>query len=202
MIEFRKTALALLPVALAPFPTEAQQAAPVGKPQVLQEVVVTATRVEEDSFDLPVSIDRVDRGVIREDKPQVNLSEALNRVPGISVLNRQNYAQDLQISSRGFGARATFGVRGLRLIADGILVVGGSEITLDEADRGHVLDAVVAVGRIVQRALLVDDADRRLMRGDLHFFYSIEPVPYLRVEPDRGFHRGLGMKFRGKRNLE
>jgi iron complex outermembrane receptor protein len=120
MVEFRKAALALLPVALAPFPTEAQQAAPVGKPPVLQEIVVTATRVEEDSFDLPVSIDRVDRGVIREDKPQVNLSEALNRVPGISVLNRQNYAQDLQISSRGFGSRATFGVRGLRLIADGI----------------------------------------------------------------------------------
>ena len=120
MLELRKAALALLPVALAPFPTEAQQVAPVSKPQVLQEVVVTATRVEEDSFDLPVSIDRVDRGVIREDKPQVNLSEALNRVPGISVLNRQNYAQDLQISSRGFGSRATFGVRGVRLIADGI----------------------------------------------------------------------------------
>jgi len=76
--------------------------------------------VEDDSFDLPVAIDRVDRDVIREDKPQVNLSESLNRVPGVVVQNRQNYAQDLQISSRGFGSRATFGVRGLRLIADGI----------------------------------------------------------------------------------
>jgi len=120
MLEFRKSVFALLPAALAPFPTGAQQATPVGKPPILQEVVVSATRVEEDSFDLPVSIDRVDRGTIREDKPQVNLSESLNLVPGISVLNRQNYAQDLQISSRGFGARATFGVRGLRLIADGI----------------------------------------------------------------------------------
>ena len=120
MLEFRKSVFALLPAALAPFPIGAQQAAPVGKPPVLQEVVVSATRVEEDSFDLPVSIDRIDRGTIREDKPQVNLSESLNLVPGISVLNRQNYAQDLQISSRGFGARATFGVRGLRLIADGI----------------------------------------------------------------------------------
>jgi iron complex outermembrane receptor protein len=58
--------------------------------------------------------------VIREDNPQINLSEALNRVPGVVVQNRQNYAQDLQISSRGFGARSTFGVRGIRLIADGI----------------------------------------------------------------------------------
>jgi len=120
MLEFRKSVFALLPAALAPFPTWAQQAAPVGKPPVLQEVVVSATRVEEDSFDLPVSIDRVSRAVIREDKPQVNLSESLNRVPGINVQNRQNYAQDLQISSRGFGSRATFGVRGVRLIADGI----------------------------------------------------------------------------------
>src|SRR5581483_9698525 len=55
-----------------------------------------------------------------EDRQQVNLSESLGRVPGISVLNRQNYAQDLQVQSRGFGARSTFGVRGIRLIADGI----------------------------------------------------------------------------------
>ena len=44
------------------------------------------------------------------------------RVPGIFAANRQNYAQDLQISSRGFGARATFGVRGVRLYQDGIPV--------------------------------------------------------------------------------
>ncbi len=87
---------------------------------MLPEITVSATRVEQDSFDLPVSIDRVDRGAIYEDKPQVNLSESLNRVPGVVVQNRQNYAQDLQVSSRGFGGRATFGVRGVRLIADGI----------------------------------------------------------------------------------
>ncbi|HEY2628979.1 MAG TPA: TonB-dependent receptor, partial [Usitatibacter sp.] len=52
--------------------------------------------------------------------PQVNLSEALNRIPGVSALDRQNYAQDLQLSIRGFGARSTFGVRGVRLIVDGI----------------------------------------------------------------------------------
>ena len=49
-----------------------------------------------------------------------NLSESLQRVPGLLALNRQNYAQDVQISSRGFGARAQFGVRGVRLLQDGI----------------------------------------------------------------------------------
>ena len=82
--------------------------------------MVTATRVPQAGFDLPAAIDAIAARVIREDNPQVNLSETLNRVPGIVVQNRQNYAQDLQISSRGFGARSTFGVRGVRLIADGI----------------------------------------------------------------------------------
>jgi iron complex outermembrane receptor protein len=83
-------------------------------------VVVTATRVDQPSLEIPASIDRVYAEQLREGRPQVNLSESLGQVPGIVVLNRQNYAQDLQVSSRGFGARAAFGVRGIRLIADGI----------------------------------------------------------------------------------
>ena len=83
-------------------------------------VVVTATRVPQPSLGIPASVDRIYAEEIRAGRPQVNLSESLGRVPGIVVQNRQNYAQDLQISSRGFGARATFGVRGIRLIADGI----------------------------------------------------------------------------------
>jgi iron complex outermembrane recepter protein len=85
-----------------------------------QGVVVTATRVAQPALEVPASIDRIHGEEIREARPQVNLSESLGRVPGLVAQNRQNYAQDLQISSRGFGARATFGVRGMRLIADGI----------------------------------------------------------------------------------
>src|ERR1022692_4771063 len=86
----------------------------------LSPVVVTATRVAERSFDLPVAVDRVDARQIHEGQLQVNLSESLDEVPGASVENRQNYAQDLQISIRGFGARSSFGVRGVRLYSDGI----------------------------------------------------------------------------------
>ncbi len=88
--------------------------------QSAPQIVISATRVPQDGFNLPMAIDRIDAAVIGEGRLQVNLSEALNRVPGMVVQNRQNYAQDLQISSRGFGARSTFGVRGVRLIADGI----------------------------------------------------------------------------------
>ena len=86
----------------------------------LNSVVVTATRIAEDSRDLPVSVDRIDAQTIRTGQLQVNLSESLMTVPGVSAQNRQNYAQDLQLSVRGFGARSSFGVRGVRLYSDGI----------------------------------------------------------------------------------
>ncbi|MBI2306227.1 MAG: TonB-dependent receptor [Rhodocyclales bacterium] len=86
----------------------------------LDSVVVTGSRVEHNTFDLPAAIDVVGAERLGADQARVNASEALASVPGITVLNRQNYAQDLQISSRGFGARSAFGVRGIRLVADGI----------------------------------------------------------------------------------
>ncbi len=86
----------------------------------LSPVVVTATRTEQNSFDLPVSIDVVDAEKIQEGQLQVNISESLARVPGMVAQSRGQYAQDVQISSRGFGARSQFGVRGIRLYADGI----------------------------------------------------------------------------------
>jgi iron complex outermembrane receptor protein len=102
--------------AMAPVLASAQEFPDVRLPGI----VISVSRVPQEGFNVPAAIDSVDERVIREDRPQVNLSEVLNRVPGIVVQNRQNYAQDLQISSRGFGSRSTFGVRGVRLIADGI----------------------------------------------------------------------------------
>jgi iron complex outermembrane receptor protein len=86
----------------------------------LDSVVVTATRTPQDSKDLPVSIDRINAQTLRNGQLQANLSESLLTVPGVSAQSRQNYAQDLQLSVRGFGARSSFGVRGVRLYSDGI----------------------------------------------------------------------------------
>ncbi len=88
--------------------------------QPLEAVVVTATRVEQSSFDVPASVDAVSGAALGAMQPRVNLSEGLGRVPGLVIQNRNNYAQDLQVSSRGFGARASFGTRGVRLTQDGI----------------------------------------------------------------------------------
>ena len=112
----------------------------------LRTIVVTPTQgVAQEAFDTPASVDVVPASVIHGAQPQVNLSESLVRVPGVVALNRQNYAQDLQISIRGFGARSTFGVRGLRLYADGIPATAPdgqgqvSHFDLASADRIEVL---------------------------------------------------------------
>jgi len=111
--------------ALAVFHAAAQTPQPAASaPQgerMLRPIVVTPTPgVAQQAFDTPASVDVVDGQAMRNGQLQVNLSESLVRVPGVTALNRQNYAQDLQISVRGFGARSTFGVRGIRLYADGI----------------------------------------------------------------------------------
>jgi iron complex outermembrane receptor protein len=89
-------------------------------PAQLGPVVVTATRTEASPFDVPASIDWVGGTAIRDAHTQVDISESLGGVPGLLARDRQNYAQDVQISVRGFGARATFGIRGVRLYVDGI----------------------------------------------------------------------------------
>lgn len=87
---------------------------------MMSPVVVTATRNAQSSFDLPVAIDVVEQKDIRDGQLQMTLSESLIRVPGITAQNRTNQSQDPQISSRGFGSRSSFGVRGIRVYVDGI----------------------------------------------------------------------------------
>ena len=122
----------------------------LAKAQTLEEMVVSASRVEQRSFDAPATIQSVDRATIENAGPQVNLSESLNRVPGLTILHRQNYAQDLQVSIRGFGARSAFGIRGIRLLVDGIPATTpdgqgqGSSISLTSTDRIEVLRGPLA----------------------------------------------------------
>ncbi|MDB5959537.1 MAG: TonB-dependent siderophore receptor [Massilia sp.] len=147
---FRLNAVAGLFAVLAPAAGFAADAPAPPLPQQQQQqpmdvVVISASRLEHTSFDLPAAIDVVDATRIREGQMRVNASEALAAVPGLVAQNRQNYAQDLQISSRGFGARSAFGVRGVRLISDGVPATmpdgqgQPSAFNLDMAERIEVL---------------------------------------------------------------
>jgi iron complex outermembrane receptor protein len=106
---------AWLPTLLLPLAAQAETTACQADP-----LVVTGSRYQASGWQLPFSVNRIDAEQATLGKPGVNLSEALGSVPGVVAQNRQNYAQDLQISSRGFGARSAFGIRGIKLLADGV----------------------------------------------------------------------------------
>ncbi len=83
-------------------------------------MIVTATPGPVSELDTPAAVGVVNGQDMRHAQPGINLSESLASIPGLQIQNRQNYAQDLQISVRGFGARSPFGVRGIRMYVDGI----------------------------------------------------------------------------------
>ena len=94
----------------------AQPATEVRLPEITVQSTLGGTSLEQ----TPASVTVIDADQMRDRQLQVNLSESLSGVPGLQINNRQNYAQDLQLSVRGYGARSTFGLRGVRLYVDGI----------------------------------------------------------------------------------
>lgn len=135
---------ALAPACLAWWAGGVQAQAQAAVPS-LPEVTVSTPAGEVPTFELAGSADRVEGQALREDRLQVNLSEGLAGVPGLQLRDRSNYAQDLQLSIRGFGARSTFGVRGVRLYVDGIPATlpdgqgQTSNIDIGSVDRVEVL---------------------------------------------------------------
>ena len=139
-LKYKKLTVQLALVGLAGLTLPAFAADSVTAP-----VVVTGTRIEQNSFDLPMSINSISGDAIRDAQQQVNLSEVAVRIPGIVVNNRNQAAQELSITSRGFGSRSQFGIRGVRIYSDGIPLTmpDGQGTTgtfnLDTADRIEVL---------------------------------------------------------------
>ena len=108
-------------------------------------VIKRASTGELSELDTPAAVSVIDGEDFRNSKAQVNLSESLGSVPGLQVQNRQNYAQDLQLSVRGFGSRSMYGVRGVRIYVDGIPATmpdgqgQTSNIDLNSVERVEVL---------------------------------------------------------------
>lgn len=111
----------------------------------LEVVTVTATRLARSSYDIPAAISTVDGSQLRDDALGINLADDIGTVPGLLARNRNNYAQDQQISIRGFGANSAFGIRGVRVYQDGIPATGPdgqgqvSQFNLDSAARVEIL---------------------------------------------------------------
>jgi iron complex outermembrane receptor protein len=114
---------------------------------VLEEVVVFATRIPTEITDLPFAVGRVGREEIQLARQQLGLDEALATIPGLFFQNRYNFAQDLRIAIRGFGAQANFGIRGIRIIADDIpLTLPDGQGSVDAIDLGSAQQIEVIRG--------------------------------------------------------
>ena len=112
---------------------------------VLDEIVVSATRRESSVRNVARSISVVDKERIQNGTQQLGLDEALAAVPGLYIQNRYNFSGDLRVAMRGFGARSSFGIRGIRVYVDGIPETlpdgqsGVDSIDLGSAQRIEVL---------------------------------------------------------------
>lgn len=108
-------------------------------------IKVTSPRLVRDLYETPAAVSVIDTPEIREGQQRLQLDESLDTVPGLFFQNRYNFAQNLRLSTRGFGARAPFGIRGIRIQVDGIpytLPDGQSQIDavdLDSAQRIEVI---------------------------------------------------------------
>ncbi|HYK82994.1 MAG TPA: TonB-dependent receptor [Gemmatimonadales bacterium] len=111
----------------------------------LPPAVVSVTRANPPINRIPQAVTLVERTEINRARPSWGLDEALTTVPGVYAANRYNFSLDQRISIRGFGARAQFAVRGIKVLVDGIpqtLPDGTGQLTnleLGEADRIEVL---------------------------------------------------------------
>lgn len=86
----------------------------------IDKVVVKATRLEGRAIRLPLSVTTLSFENSQDSRQQLSFNEYLMNVPGLFALNANNFAQDLRVSIRGFGARAAFGIRGVKILVDGI----------------------------------------------------------------------------------
>ncbi len=86
----------------------------------LDEIFLKATKIVTPRLELPYTLSALNFSNTQQIYQQLSLQEYLGAVPGLFSLNSTNYAQDLRISIRGFGARSAFGIRGIKIIVDGI----------------------------------------------------------------------------------
>jgi len=117
------------------------------EPGGLGPITVTATRVEKNIDEIPAAVSVVGQDQIQLGNEQLGLDESLGGVPGLFMQNRYNFAQDLRASIRGFGARSSFGIRGIKIIVDGIPeTLPDGQGSVDGIDLGSAREITVIRG--------------------------------------------------------
>lgn len=113
----------------------------------LSALTVEGSRFMLDGEATPMATAKLDATLIQRTNLQLTLAESLGHVPGVFVLNAENYAQDTRLAIRGFGARSGFGIRGIRLFLDGLpLTTPDGQGEVDSIDLGSVKQMEVLRG--------------------------------------------------------
>lgn len=183
---------ALQAVAVAAAAEPPPGAAPAVEPRA---IVITVPRLPRDLLATPAGVAVVDEDDIQQARQGLQLDESLNRVPGLLFQNRYNFAQNLRMSIRGFGARAPFGVRGIRILVDELpetLPDGQSQvdaIDLETADRIEVIrgPSSALYGNAAGGVVQVHTADP-----------PFEPYAELRASAGSHGYRRLGVRAGGR----
>jgi iron complex outermembrane receptor protein len=140
----RTTGLSILVIILATSIAFSQETQPLEEDSLqtseepkytLKPIVVTATRSERPIFGVPYAIDVIEKRDIQRTEVGLSLDEAVRAVPGIIVNNRHNLSRGDRINIRGIGSRAAYGVRGIKIILDGIpLTIPDGQAHLENLD--------------------------------------------------------------------
>ena len=110
-----------------------------GDTVVLAPVVVSVLRSQVPLDRLPFSASVIAGPELTEANSGLFIEEALHALPGVRVQNRYNASVGERISIRGFGARSQFGVRGIKILVDGIpATLPDGQTTLDHLDIGSL----------------------------------------------------------------
>lgn len=139
---------------------------------------VTAPRINRDLYETPAAVSVINGPDIRQGQQRLQLDESLNTVPGLFFQNRYNFAQNLRLSTRGFGARSPFGIRGIQIRVDGI------PYTLPD-------------GQAQVDAIDLDSAERiEVIRGPSSVQYGNAAGGVIAVTTARGYERPDGARLR------
>ncbi|MBT8128601.1 MAG: TonB-dependent receptor plug domain-containing protein, partial [Gammaproteobacteria bacterium] len=150
------------------------------------EVLITAPLIETRWQDSPSGVTLIDDDDIGGGRAPLQATDALSLAPGVLVQNRNNFAQNPRVSIRGFGARAPFGIRGVRVRLDGIpLTTVDGQSQVDAIDPGTIKIVEVLRGA---NAVLHGNGS-----GGLLDYQSYLPgsTPFARVETQLG---GFGLR--------
>ncbi len=159
-------------------------------------ISVTTTRMERDVLDTPLAVTSVAEDALQAGRQQLQLEEGLNRVPGVFLQNRYNFAQNQRIAIRGFGARSPFGIRGIRLLVDGFPeTLPDGQAQVDGIDLESVVSAEILRG---PSSALHGNASGGVISLETEDGQGLDPVTEVRATAgDFGFRR-LGVRGGGQ----